>query len=60
MFHDTNAHPFFRYHIKASKTHFHTKMRKRVIELQKVLNRAKEDAPKKEKKTAGGKTFRRG
>jgi len=51
---------FLQYHIKASKTHFHTKMRKRVIELQKVLNRAKEENTKKEKKTVGGKTFKRG
>lgn len=51
---------FLQYHIKASKTHFNNKMRKRVVELQKVLNRAKEvEGTKKEKKTAGGKTFKR-
>lgn len=51
---------FIQYHIKAAKTYFHTKMRKRVVELQKVLNRAKEmEGAKKEKKTAGGKTFKR-
>jgi len=51
---------FLQYHIKCSKSHFHSKMRKRVRELIKVLNRAKvEDENKKDKKTAGGKTFKR-
>lgn len=50
---------FLQYHIKASKSHFHSKMRKRVVDLLKVLNRAKMDDAKKEKKTAGGKTFKR-
>lgn len=51
---------FLQYHIKCSKSLFHSKMRRRVAELQKVLNRAKVPDPKKEKKTAAGKTFKRG
>jgi actin related protein 2/3 complex subunit 2 len=50
---------FLQYHIKCSKSHFHSKMRHRVRELQKVLNRAKVEEQKKEKKTAAGKTFKR-
>lgn len=50
---------FLQYHIKCSKSHFHSKMRNRVRELIKVLNRAKADQPKKDKKTVGGKTFKR-
>jgi len=50
---------YLSYHIKCSKTYFHSQMRKRVKELMQVLNRAKsvdEDAGKK-KKTASGRTF---
>jgi actin related protein 2/3 complex subunit 2 len=50
---------YLQYHIKCSKSYFHSKMRKRVAELIKVLNRAKVPDLKKEKKTAGGKTFKR-
>lgn len=50
---------FLQYHIKCSKSHFHSKMRKRVVELLKVLNRAKMEDKTKEKKKAGGKTFKR-
>lgn len=50
---------YLQYHIKCSKSHFHARMRNRVRELLKVLNRAKVDEEKKEKKTAGGKTFKR-
>jgi len=50
---------FLQYHIKCSKSLFHAKMRNRVRELLKVLNRAKIEE-KKEKKTAAGKTFKRG
>jgi len=50
---------YLQYHIKCSKSYFHSKMRKRVIELVKVLNRAKVPDLKKEKKTAAGKTFKR-
>jgi len=50
---------YLQYHIKMAKSHFHSKMRKRVVELIKVLNRAKVPDLKKEKKTAAGKTFKR-
>lgn len=50
---------FLQYHIKCSKSHFHSKMRARVRELLKVKNRAEVDGEKKEKKTADGKTFQR-
>jgi actin related protein 2/3 complex subunit 2 len=50
---------YLQYHIKCSKSYFHSKMRKRVAELVKVLNRAKVPDLKKEKKTAAGKTFKR-
>lgn len=46
------------YHIKASKTYLHTRMRKQVASLQKVLNRAKPETVKV-KKLASGKTFSR-
>lgn len=50
---------FLQYHIKCSKSHFHSKMRNRVRELLKVKNRATIDDATKEKKTAAGKTFKR-
>jgi len=50
---------YLQYHIKCSKSYFHSRMRKRVIELVKVLNRAKVPDLKKEKKTITGKTFKR-
>jgi len=50
---------YLQYHIKCSKSYFHSKMRKRVAELIKVLNRAKLPDVKKDKKTIGGKTFKR-
>jgi len=51
---------YLHYHIKCAKSHLHTRMRTRVEESIKVLNRAKqEEAQPKEKKTAAGKTFKR-
>jgi len=51
---------YLHYHIKCAKSHLHTRMRNRVEESIKVLNRAKqEDIQPKEKKTAAGKTFKR-
>jgi len=48
------------YHIKASKSYLHTRMRRRVNELLKVLNRAHPlSEEKKEKKTMKGRTFTR-
>jgi len=50
---------YMQYHIKASKSHFHQRMRARVVSLLAVLNRAKVDPDEKSKamKTAQGKTF---
>ncbi|EMR11737.1 hypothetical protein PNEG_00171 [Pneumocystis murina B123] len=45
------------YHIKASKVHMHERMRARVAEFLKVLNRAKLENTEKEKKTASGRSF---
>jgi len=50
---------YLQYHIKCSKSYFHSRMRRRVVELLKVLNRAKLPDLKKEKKTASGRTFKR-
>jgi len=50
---------YIQYHLKMSKSYFHSRMRARVVELIKVLNRAKIPDPKKEKKLASGKTFKR-
>jgi actin related protein 2/3 complex subunit 2 len=50
---------YLQYHIKCSKSYFHSRMRRRVAELIKVLNRAKVPDLKKEKKTITGKTFKR-
>lgn len=47
------------YHIKASKSYLHTRMRVRVEDLLKVLNRARPSDEKKTKKTFGGKAFKR-
>jgi len=52
---------FLQYHIKMSKSNFHCRMRARVVSLTKVLNRAKvETKDLDDKKTASGKTFKRG
>jgi len=49
---------YLHYHIKCSKAYMHTRMRTRVRELLKVLNRAKvEPLVKKEAKTITGKTL---
>jgi len=50
---------YMQYHIKSSKSHFHQRMRARVVSLLNVLNRAKVDQEDKNKamKTAQGKTF---
>ncbi|KAJ3030679.1 UNVERIFIED_CONTAM: hypothetical protein HDU68_008206 [Siphonaria sp. JEL0065] len=52
---------YLHYHIKASKAYMHSRMRARVESFLKVLNRAKPEKPEdqKEKKTIGGKTFKR-
>jgi len=50
---------YLQYHLKCSKSYFHSRMRARVVSLLKILNRAKVENPeeKKEKKTMAGKTF---
>lgn len=45
------------YHIKASKVHMHERMRARVAQFLKVLNRAKLENTEKAKKTASGRSF---
>jgi len=50
---------YLHYHIKCCKSYLHTRMRLRVENLLKVLNRAKQEEPSKEKKTATGRTFKR-
>lgn len=48
---------YLQYHIKCSKSFFHSRMRARVNSLLQVLNRARTDLEDKEKTTASGKTF---
>ena len=50
---------YLHYHIKCSKAYMHSRMRSRVTEFIKVLNRAKPELAEKERKTASGRTFRR-
>lgn len=47
------------FHIKASKAYMHQRMRARVQEFLKVLNRAKPEVAETNKKTSTGKTFAR-
>lgn len=49
---------YLHYHIKCSKAYMHSRMRARVAEFLKVLNRAKPEE-EKERKTASGRTFTR-
>lgn len=48
---------YFHFHIKCSKAYMHSRMRHRVSEFLKVLNRAKLENAEKERKTATGRTF---
>ncbi|KAJ3339830.1 hypothetical protein HDU93_007715 [Gonapodya sp. JEL0774] len=50
---------YLHYHIKCSKSYMHSRMRARVAEFLKVLNRAKPEPINVEKKTIAGKTFKR-
>jgi len=51
---------YLHYHIKCCKAYMHSRMRKRVAEFLKVLNRAKPEASATaEKKLASGRSFRR-
>ncbi|ORY85627.1 Arp2/3 complex, 34 kd subunit p34-Arc-domain-containing protein [Protomyces lactucae-debilis] len=45
------------FHIKASKAYMHQRMRARVSEFLKILNRAKPEQVERERKTAAGKRF---
>lgn len=51
---------YLHYHIKCSKAYMHSRMRHRVADFLKVLNRAKPEnsGVEKERKTASGRTFR--
>lgn len=49
---------YLHYHIKCSKAYMHSRMRHRVAEFLKVLNRAKPEVAVTDRKTATGKTFR--
>lgn len=53
---------YLHYHIKCSKAYMHSRMRHRVAEFLKVLNRAKPEekdgGAARERKTASGRTFR--
>ncbi|KAF8526836.1 arp2/3 complex 34 kDa subunit [Hysterangium stoloniferum] len=48
---------YLHYHIKCSKAYMHSRMRHRVSEFQKVLNRAKTEVATTEKKTISGRTM---
>ena len=49
---------YIQYHIKCSNSFFHQRMRARVVELLKVVNRARpEELNPKAMKTATGRTF---
>lgn len=50
---------YFHYHIKCSKAFMHSRMRYRVSEFLKVLNRAKPENADRERKTASGRRFNR-
>ncbi|KAF9499598.1 arp2/3 complex 34 kDa subunit [Pleurotus eryngii] len=48
---------YLHYHIKCSKAYMHSRMRFRVAEFQKVLNRAKTETVTAERKTVSGRTL---
>lgn len=48
---------YLHYHIKCSKAYLHSRMRARVSQLLKILNRARPEPLVVERKTASGKTF---
>jgi len=48
---------YLHYHIKCSKAYMHSRMRHRVAEFQKVLNRAKTEVAVTERKTVTGRTM---
>lgn len=50
--HIQNFRDYLHYHIKCSKAYMHSRMRHRVTEFQKVLNRAKNETATSDRKTA--------
>ncbi|KAI0709873.1 actin-like protein ARPC2 [Earliella scabrosa] len=50
---------YLHYHIKCSKAYMHSRMRHRVSEFQKVLNRAKTEQAVVDRKTASGRSMMR-
>jgi actin related protein 2/3 complex subunit 2 len=48
---------YLHYHIKCSKAYMHSRMRYRVTEFQKILNRAKTEVATTERKTVSGRTL---
>lgn len=48
---------YLHYHIKCSKAYMHSRMRYRVSEFQKVLNRAKTESATVDRKTASGRSL---
>lgn len=50
---------YLHYHVKASKTYLHIRMRKRVAGWLQILKRAKPEVEEREMKTADGRTFTR-
>ncbi|KAJ8474104.1 hypothetical protein ONZ45_g1755 [Pleurotus djamor] len=48
---------YLHYHIKCSKAYMHSRMRHRVAEFQKVLNRAKSESVAAERKTVTGRSM---
>ncbi|CAM9907475.1 unnamed protein product [Choristocarpus tenellus] len=56
----TGFRNYLHYHLKATKTYMHMRMRKRVVGLLQVLNRAVPEEEDKSMKTAQGRVFKRG
>lgn len=48
---------YLHYHIKCSKAYMHSRMRYRVAEFLKILNRAKPEVESQERRTISGRTF---
>ena len=57
--HLQNFRAYLNYHVKASKTYLHSRMRKRVSLLLQALKQAKPEDKSAGKKTISGKTFKR-
>lgn len=55
--HIQNFRDYLHYHIKCSKAYMHSRMRHRVSEFQKVLNRAKTEVAVVDRKTVSGRSM---